>query len=65
MSKIQKLIEKENKVQDEILEKLDKLERCGCECSCDSRDRGTYSYIFWGEFPEILTVCTECGGVVY
>jgi len=63
MKKIEELIKKESKIHKEIQNEIDRLDGSGMECHCE--DRETYTYIFWGEFPELFTVCINCGGVVY
>ena len=61
--KIIDLIEKENEIQEKILNEVELLKNYGTDCSCDNKER--YSYIFWGEFPEIISVCVNCGGNLY
>ncbi len=45
-----------------IIEGLDELENADNECNCD--DCETINFIHDGEWPEIVTRCLNCGGMV-
>ena len=49
-------------VAEKILNDISGLYNYGGECHCD--DREGFSYIHNGKFPEIMTICLNCGGIV-
>lgn len=62
--KIQKQIKEYYKLEKEILNELDTLPSSADECSCALDEREGFSYIFEGEWKEIQTRCTKCGGFI-
>ena len=59
---IEELIKEANLMEEKILNRLDRLPNSGCECHCD--ERKTYTYVHWGDFPELIQVCYNCGGMI-
>lgn len=53
------LIEEYNSIGEEIVKRLPEGEM---ECQCN-RNYGSFEYIHWGKFPEIMSVCLRCGGM--
>lgn len=48
-------------LEQRIINKLSELPNTGGECGCDGE---SFSYIHEGNlFPEIVTVCVDCGGM--
>jgi hypothetical protein len=62
---IDSLLKQEDKIHDEILKKIEQLKNYGTDCHCNIRDREKYTYLFFGEYPEIISVCLKCGGNIY
>jgi len=59
---INELIKQQVEIEKQILAEIDKLPRSGMECNCD--DRETYDTIHYGNWKEISSYCTNCGGYV-
>ncbi|MCP3684437.1 MAG: hypothetical protein GY861_17295 [bacterium] len=58
---IEKAVDNFNKAEKELEEALMKLENYGQECNCSGDD--TIEMLHYGNWTEIQTFCTECGGV--
>ena len=48
--------------ENHVLDTLARLPESGGDCHCEERE--IYRYIHEGEWPEIMTVCINCGGSV-
>ncbi len=59
------LVKNKRQIQEEILKKIEELENYGTDCHCNNKEREKYTYIFFGEFPELISVCLNCGGNIY
>ena len=63
MNKIEKKIEKYNKLEKEILDEISKLSDYGGECHCMNH---SYFYVihYGNLFNEIIAYCIKCGGMM-
>ena len=62
MDKIQQLVKKMNKVEEELHNLIQDLPQFGEPCICEDRD--CLNFIYYGDFMEIQTYCLNCGGYV-
>ena len=59
-SVIKEFLDREAEYHYKILEEIEGLENYGTDCNCDGEK---YTYLFLGEWQEIINVCIECGGI--
>ncbi len=59
---VEVLTEEYFEAEEKLCKELHKLESYGEECYC--KDREIIRLIYEGEYPEISTLCLNCGGYV-
>lgn len=59
---IQKLADEYIGTEKKLLKGLEELPRFMEDCNCD--DRNIIRVVHEGNFPEIVTYCLSCGGVI-
>jgi hypothetical protein len=50
------------RITKDIVESIDRMENAESSCTCDKPD--AFSYIAYGDYKEIITRCTNCGGAI-
>ena len=61
-NKVERLTDEYFEAEQKLCKELHKLESYGEECYC--KDREIIRFIHEGNFPEISTLCLNCGGYV-